>query len=378
MAKYKILAVTESEDLKLALRDRLNQMDDIALVGFAGLDTDLATKIKGYAPHAVLLVQDNPESPIFEASQSIYQGFPGCAVVLMVESLDIETVKTAMQSGVREIISKDNLDEMEEALLKAAQLEQSRAVGTRSDPRVISFYSGRGGSGKTTIAVNSAVALAASGQRTILVDLNLNFGDASLLINVKAKDTIAELVQEKNSFTIDDIRSYSMQHASGISMLCAPQNPEHAEYITPRHVELLVNQLRPYYDFIVIDLPCDINDTTLTAIESSDILFLVTKKDLSGLKATKQLIDIFTTLQHEEKIRLILNTDHKSNLTQKNMEKVFSKNFDHVLAEDLKTTRICQERGTALVSDMPRSALSRGIQKMVQVWIEGSSKEAKA
>ena len=370
MSKYKIMAITASEEFRLELKDDLSRTDDLILVGFADFDSDLMTRIKGYAPHAVLIVQDDPQSPVFEISQQIYQGFPGCAVVLIVTELNIDILRTAMQSGVREIVEKSNRDEMISALLKASQIEQSRSVGMRADPRVISFYSGRGGSGRTTIAVNTAVALAAGGYRTVLIDLDLYFGDAALLLNIKAKDTIAELVQEKSSFSIDDIRSFLIQHSSGISLLCAPQSPEHAEYINSGHVELLINQLRPYYDYIIIDLPCDISDTTLTAIESSDMLMIMTRKDLTGLRTTKQLIDIFTALQQEEKIRLILNFDHKSNLSQKDMERVFNRSFDHVLSEDTRTTRVCQERGTSFITDMPRSAISKDVLRLVRSWIE--------
>lgn len=374
MSRYKILVVTEQENFRLEIKNRLSRMDNIALVGFAALDKDLETKIKGYAPHAVLLVQDQQEDNLFDTAQHIYQGFPGCAVVLMVKDLSIDVIKTAMQAGVREVINQDNLDELEASLLKAAQLEQSRAVGIRSDPRVIAFFSGRGGSGKTTIAVNSAIALAGSGQRTVLIDLNLSFGDSAILLNIKAKDTIAELVQEKSTFGIDEIRSFCMQHASGVSILCAPSSPEHGEYVNSRHVELLINQMRPYYDFIVLDLPCNINETTITALESADNIVMVTRKDLSGLKTTKQMLDIFRTLQQSEKVQLLLNADHKSILSLKDMERVLETPFSFVIPDDQKTAQICQERGVPFVTDLPRTRLSKDVQKMTRSWIDQNSR----
>ena len=376
MARYKILAVAESEEVRLNIRDQLSQYDDIALVGFAAADADLASKIKGYAPHAVLLAQDQEDADFYDLAQRIYQEFPGCAMVLILDNLTIDSVRSAMQAGIREVIGKDNLDALHTSLIKAARMEQSRASGTQTDPRVVSFFSGRGGVGKTTMAVNSAIALALSGQRTMLVDLNLAFGDAALLLNIKTKDTLAELVQEKSSFSIDDIRSFSMQHPAGISFLSAPASPEHAEYITARHIELLINQLRPYYDFIVLDLPCDISDTTIAAIEASDILVMTSRKDMSGLKVTRQMLDIFTTLQLGDKIRLLLNLDKKSVLSQKDMERVLDRSFDYVLGEDIKTAQSCQERGAAFVYEMPRSALSRGVQKMVQSWINEVKRES--
>lgn len=383
MARYKVLAISETEEYRLSIKNRLAPMENIALVGFASAGQDLSTKIKGYAPHAVLIVQEDGNN-VFEVAQSIYQGFPGCAIVLLVESLSVPIIKAAMQAGVRDVIIKTDMEELESTLLRAAQSEQSRGVSTRPDPRVISIFSGRGGTGRTTIAMNSAVALANAGQRTILVDLNLAFGDAPLLLNIKSKDTIAELVQEKNIFNIDDIRSFMMQHPSGVSVLCSPISPEHAEYVTAAHVELLINQLRPYYDFIVIDLPSDISETTLTAVECSDLLVMVSRRNLSGLRTTKQMIAIFKMLDQGDKIRLLLNANNtKSALSLKDMERVFELPFSYILPDDTKTVQSCAERGTSFITDAPRSQISKAMTRLAQLWIEDSlnketEKEAKA
>lgn len=375
MARYKVMAVVGSEELRLDIRDRLIGDEDIALVGFPAADADIITKIKGYAPHAVIISEQGSDTAPYELAQSIYEGFPGCAIVLILESMDIQSVTRAMQAGIRQVVAKEDLSGLKDAIVKAARLEQNRTVGTHSDPRVVSFYSGRGGSGKTTLAFNSAVSLALAGHRTILIDLNLAFGDASILLNIKTKDTISELVMEKSSFTIYDIRSFSMQHPTGISFMSAPASPEHAEYVTARHVELLISQLRPYYDFIIIDLPCDISDTTIAAIEGSDLVIMVTKKDISGLKTTKQMMDIFKTLQFGERLRFLLNFDKRSVLTQKEMENVLEAPFNYVLPEDDKAVRYCRERGTAFTYEMPRSQISRAVQKMASSWIEDAGRE---
>ncbi len=139
----------------------------------------------------------------------------------------------------------DDAGSLKDAVIRAAVFEKGRNGETGREPRVIAVYGGKGGAGKTTVAVNLAVALAQTGRRTALVDLCLNYGDAALLLNITARDTIAELVQDKSIFSIDDVKSFSIQHSSGVSVLCSPASPEHAEYITPRHVETLIGTIRP-------------------------------------------------------------------------------------------------------------------------------------
>ena len=110
------------------IRQRLSLAEDLALVGFAPVDADILSKIKGYAPHVVLLVQEQGDAGILELAQRIYQGFPGCAIALLVPELDLELVKSAMQSGVRQVISEDNLSTMIDQIVQVALFEQGRAI----------------------------------------------------------------------------------------------------------------------------------------------------------------------------------------------------------------------------------------------------------
>ncbi len=375
MAKYKVLAVADGEDIRLELRRRLARENDLALVGIAGMDADVLSKIKGYAPHVVLLVQEEDITGIMEIAQRIYQSFPGCAIVLLTpkQDQDIQLIKTAMQVGIRQVVDATGLDNLQECLVQAAVFEQGRTAETGRDPRVVAIYGGKGGSGKTTIAVNLAAALAQSGHRTTLIDLCLNFGDASLLLNITAKDTIADLVQEKISFTIDDIKSFSMQHASGISLLCAPSSPEFAEYVTSKHVEMLINVMRPYYDFIIIDLPDDLSECTLAAMENSDDILLISRNDIGNLRAAKLVLGILTTLQQQDKVQVVINADHKSIITHKDFERVLERPVNFIVPEDVRTARLSQERGSPFVLDMPRTPIAKGIQRIARYWTDSNN-----
>ena len=377
MLKYKVLIAVNSEETRLAIRQKLANEPEIALVGFTAMDPSVLAKINGYAPHVVLLVQDKDETGVMEIAQRIYQGFTGCTLVLLTSDPDVHIIQSAMQSGFRLVVDMKNLDTLKDSLIQAAIFERGRMGEAGRDPHVISIYGGKGGVGKTTIAVNLAVSLAQSGYRTALIDLCLLYGDAALFLNINAKDTIAELVQEKRSFTIDDIKSFSIQHTSGVSVLCSPSAPEFAEYVTPRHVEALMNLMRPFYDFIIVDLPSDLSECTLTAMENSDHIILVSRLDLSSLRAAKLAMGIFRTLQQDEKTLFLINADHRSVLTHKNFEQILESPISYSLPEDTKTVRLSQERGVPFVIGMPRTLISQGIQRLAGHWIEKSDRRKK-
>ena len=82
MPKFKVLVVANNEEVRINLKRRLSKEEEIALIGFTNLDTNVLQKISGYGPHVVLLVQSSGDSGVMEIAQMIYQGFPGCAIVL--------------------------------------------------------------------------------------------------------------------------------------------------------------------------------------------------------------------------------------------------------------------------------------------------------
>lgn len=377
MPKYKVVVVVNSRDTMLGIRQKLAKEEEIALLGFVAMDPAAVSKIASYTPHVVLLVQEKDDNGVMEMAQRIYQGFKNCALVLLTQNMDLQTVQNAMQYGFRRVLGMQDLDTLKDSIIQAAILELGRIGEAGREPHVISVYGGKGGAGKTTIAVNLAATLAQAGYRTALVDLCLIFGDAALLLNVTVKDTVAELVQEKNAISIEDIKSFCMQHSSGISILCAPSTLENAEYVKPRHVEMLISTMRPYYDFIIIDLQNDLSECTLTAMENSDNIILVSRLDISHLRAAKQTMDIFRRLQQEDKVLFLLNADYKSVLTHKDFEQILELPITCVIPEDLKTARLSQQRGIPFVIGMPQAPISQGIQRLAGCWIKKSDRRGK-
>ncbi len=361
MSRFKVLAVASDENMRFELRKALSGNDNIALVGFAAADDTLITKITGYAPHVVLLVKSRDTVGILEYARLIYQTYPGCALILLSDEVSLESVDQAMDAGIRKVVHTDNLASLSAVVTQAAILEQGRGGEIRKETRVISVYGTKGGSGKTNLAVNLAAAFALNKNRTAFIDLCLIYGDASVYLDLSTKDTIAELVQERSDFTIDDIKSFTLQHASGINAICSPARPESADYVSPRHVEKLINLMRPYYDYIVIDLPADFSECTLAALENSDDILIVTRPDISGLRNTKIAVDVLNSLQQTDKIKIVINADKKGLLTHKDFERVLELPVSFSIPEDKKNAGLSMQRGVPIVMGMARNPMARAI-----------------
>ncbi|OQB25562.1 MAG: Septum site-determining protein MinD [Firmicutes bacterium ADurb.Bin182] len=361
MSRFKVLAVVQDEDIRFEIRKSLSADESIALVGFAAADEALLTKITGYAPHAVLLVKRKEEAGVLEYARLIYQKHPGCALILLTDEISLESVDSAMEAGIRKVVGLNDLSSLAGTIIKVSVLEQGRGGEKHKETRVISVYGTKGGSGKTNLAVNLAAAFSLSKHRTAFIDLCLIYGDASVYLDLSTKDTIAELVQERSDFTIDDIKSFTLQHASGLNAILAPSKPEFADYVTPRHVEKLINLMRPYYDYIVIDLPADFSECTLAALENSDDILIVAKPDISGLRNTKMALDVLNGLQQTEKIKLVINTERKGLLNHKDFERVLDMPVSFSIPEDTKNAVISMQRGIPIVMGMSSNPMAKAI-----------------
>ena len=135
MSRFKVLAVASGRKYQVRASKGISGNENIALVGFAVADETLITKITGYAPHVVLLVNSPEIVGILEYARLIYQTYPGCALILLSDGVSLESVDQAMDSGIRKVVSTDNLASLSNVVTQAAILEQGRGGElTERDP----------------------------------------------------------------------------------------------------------------------------------------------------------------------------------------------------------------------------------------------------
>jgi pilus assembly protein CpaE len=173
--------------------------------------------------------------------------------------------------------------------------------------RVIAVFASKGGVGKTTIAYNLAVAFAASGLRTALVDGSLQFGDLRLLLRLpQSAPSIADLPTD--AIRESDIRDVVFAGPSGVDVLPAPPRPEMAELIANRDLGQLFRLLRHVYRVVVIDTAPSLSDATLTMLDAADAILQVVTLDTSSIERARLVSETFAKIGYpERKLRLLVN-----------------------------------------------------------------------
>ncbi|HEX8552088.1 MAG TPA: response regulator [Abditibacteriaceae bacterium] len=248
---------------------------------------------------------------------------PESGIIVLIDSADMEVVRRLMRAGANDYLIKPaQPEDLLNAVRGVYETVQKTRVGvtTQQNPengkgRVIAVYSPQGGAGKSMLAANLGVALAQAldakntpGQ-VALIDLNLQFGDIDLMLNLNPENTIAGLAQ-KGHVGLDSelVEQYLTTHEeSGLKVLVAPSTPQHAESITVYVVEQVIEALRDSYQYVIVDTPAQLQDTTLAALDFATSILLLTTLDLLALHKTRIALDMLRQLYTPERIWLVLN-----------------------------------------------------------------------
>jgi len=160
------------------------------------------------------------------------------------------------------------------------------------------FLHGKGGVGTTTLAVNSAIALASAMiYRVTLLDLSLEFPNAALLMDVKPQRTLADLSDVRiEDMTEDLFDLFVAPHASGVRLVVGADRPELAELVTVPAVHHALDRLRASSDYVIVDSAATFTQHTLAAIDAADVIFVVTSGHLASLKATTDILVVLEKL----------------------------------------------------------------------------------
>jgi pilus assembly protein CpaE len=204
-------------------------------------------------------------------------------VVLALVGARAGLVDEALEAALSDIlILPQPPDVIAFSLRKAAR---ERAGGQTRVSRVIMVSSTKGGTGKTSIAVNVAVALAELRLRTLLIDLDVQFGDVGIVLGLdRPTKTLYDLTASPGEVDAEKLRGYVLKHGSGLHILPAPLRPEVGESIDAARIAAVLQTARSLYDAIVVDTAPLFDGPMLTALDRSDQLLLVSTPDVPSMK----------------------------------------------------------------------------------------------
>jgi pilus assembly protein CpaE len=235
--------------------------------------------------------------------------------------------------------------------------------------RTLVVYSPRGGVGSSTIATNLAISLyEASGARVLLMEGKLFFGHLDVMLNVRSRSNLADLVPHAAALDEMLVREVATQHISGINVLLAPADIQAAQGIRPQELFSIVAGLKRYYDYLVIDAGSNLTENTVTLMDAADRILLVTSPDLAALHDVSRFVRISQSLAYPpEKTLLILNrAERPGGVKARDIATVLRREIYAQIPDDPLDALRSLNRGIPLVLNYPRSPASKAYQGLAR------------
>ena len=216
---------------------------------------------------------------------------PAMALIVAVPGPQNGQLAEALKAGADEIVILPAESAAVATAIHKAMARVSAAAATRpSDAArspLVAVLGPKGGTGKTTIATNLAADLATRGRGTLLVDLDLQFGDVGVVLGVEPEHTIYDLATAGGTMDAERLRGFTGRSRDGVNVLLAPVRPDQADAVTAEHITAILDLARTTYDVVVVDTPPAFTSGVIAAVDQADLIVMLGSFDLPGLKNMK-------------------------------------------------------------------------------------------
>jgi pilus assembly protein CpaE len=323
----------------------------------------LIVACEGYSDRALYFidsaVKQQPDRPVVVLTTGSPNGF----------------VRRVFESGADDIVTLPEAPErVAFALEKAVARRRGAAVasGIALAP-MICVLGPKGGTGKTLVSSNLAVAFAAAGNQAVLVDLDLQFGDIGLALGLRPDKTIYDLARSGGSLDADKLDAYLVRHSSGLKVLLAPTRPDQASAVTVDFLRDVFTTLRSMSDYVVVDTPPGFTPEVIAAIDASSHVCVVGMLDSLSLKNTKLGLETLELMGYEPgRISLVLNrADTRVGITHEDVEAIIGR-VPEVLVPSDRQIPISVNDGIPIVVRDERSEPARAFFKLAESYAESA------
>src|SRR5512141_419656 len=330
--------------------------------------------IRKHLPEMVIVGLGPTPEPSIESIAMLAKDFPFLYLVALSDRTDSELILRTIRAGAHDFLCKPVKEiDLRAAAEKAFKLKTTRKESVGHGGKILSVFSNKGGNGTTTIAVNLADALVRlTGKKVAVVDLVLSHGDVTMFFNVNPSYSILDLAKNAEKADYDFLHTLLIRHTSGVYILADPPTIEDAEQISPAQVRDVLSTLRSMFDYIIIDTPHQFDESTLTALEMSDSVLLVSLLNLPSLKNTQKCLELFSRIGlRDERVRPLLSRYLPNDeIPKESIEGIMNCPVFFSIPNDYPTVISSVNRGKLLSEVAPDKEVTKSFDQMAEL-LEG-------
>jgi pilus assembly protein CpaE len=390
--KTKVLVVDDIAETRENIKRMLSFEQAIEVIGVARTGREAIEQATILKPDVIIMDINMPDMDGIQATTEVKRKHPFIQVVILSVQSDPSYMRRAMLSGARDFLTKPPMiDELTEAIKRAGAMaheEKKKASSFSSTPtepgmqataqqatpkgKVIGVYSPKGGSGRTTIAVNIAIALREGNNRVALIDGSLQFGDVAVFLNEQGKNTILDLAPRVKELDPDIIQEVMLTHkASGIDVLAAPDRPDFNVFgkVSGEAFQELLDYLRRLYEYIVVDTSTILDQIWAATMDAASAVILVVTQDIPSIKHSSAYLKMAESEGiKRDKFLVVMNKfDKKVNIAPERVGEILHVPVTATIPFDDKFVSNAINSGKPFMIDKKGEVVSRSIQVLADL-----------
>jgi pilus assembly protein CpaE len=331
-----------------------------------------ADRAQELVPHVILVDDElgraNPVQVIKELTAEI----PSAEIIALVGEGSMSLAGQVVLAGARAFVGKplraDELLAVLRQVVAPHHTQPSKLETTeKNQGRIVVFNAPKGGTGRTTLALNTAVSLSmAVKQHVGLVDADYTAPALDVALNLHSQRNISDLLTRFSRLDEDLISAVMAPHASGLRVLLAPPATAYSESLSLPQVQHVLVVLRGMFPWVVVDLGPPLNEMAFAFLDSADRIVITTLPDIVALRNTRLLLDQFQLRGYaDDKVWLVLNrSTMRGVVSRSDIEKRLQMQLTHTIPDDQPLATHSINRGVPFVMSHSRSALGRAVLKL--------------
>ena len=376
----RIVVIGEMGATQEQISSALNTQTEFELVDVLSDNENVIRDLHLNEPDIILVDHQFGGEPTLDIIDDISHQFPTASIIAILPNDETLAAQQVTLAGARAFIVQpftqvnllSTLRRVRDLQLRHRQVQGTTSATAQEGPppvKTFSVFSPRGGVGCTSLASNLAIALhEQTGERVLLMEGKLIFGHLDVMLNIRSRSTLADLIPHHSNLDDMLVREVVVEHVSGIHVLLAPTDFQLSQGIRPQELFNIIISLQRMFDYIVIDAGSTMNENTVTLLDSSDRILLVTNPDMAALHDVSRFIRISQSLAYPaEKILIVLNrAGRDGGIKTKDIDSVLRQQVFAHIADDGANTLRSINRGIPLLLRNPRSPASKSYVKLAK------------